>query len=169
MKILVIGGSIGLGKAIVEKYNADQVSRSNGYPIPDKTQEVLDLSVNYDVIVNCIPDSNQNLILEKLFQLHHDKGLKTYFLTVGSMSHRLHSPGHSKKDLHDWNEKILTLKTSVKHTLLHPAYLWNSFDEGIAEPISKDEILNTIDFLITQGYNNKSNIAILEIKGPIKC
>lgn len=169
MKILVIGGSTGLGKAVVEKYNADQVSRSNGYSIPEKIQEVLDLSVNYDVIVNCLPDSNQNLILEKLFQLHHDQGLKTYFLTVGSMSHRFNSPGHSKKDLYDWNEKILTLKTSIKHTLLNPAYLWNSYDEGIADPISKDEILNTVDFLITQGYNNKSNIAILEIKGPIKC
>ena len=169
MKILVIGGSSGLGKAVVEKYNAEQVSRSNGYPIPEKISEVLELSLNFDVIINCIPDSNQNKLLMPMYNLHHDQGLKTYFITVGSMSWRFNQSGHSKRDLFDWNEKILIRPTTLKHTLLNPAYLWNSKDEGPVEKISEQEILETIDFLINYGYTKNSVIPLIEIKGPFKC
>lgn len=169
MKILVIGGTSGLGKVIVEKYNADHISSSTGYPIPDKVAEAVEYSLGYDIVINCIPDTNQNAVLFPMYTAHSEKGLPTYFITLGSMSWRFNPPGDNKRDLFDWNEKILTQPTTVKHTLLNPAWLWNSKDEGLVEKISEKEIMDTIDFLINCCYNNKSVISLLEIKGPFKC
>ena len=169
MKILVLGGTSGLGAAIVSHFNADHVSRTTGHAIPDAVNQVVEKSLNYDIIVNCIPDSNQNKILFSMFEAHHNQGLKTYFITVGSMSWRFKESGHSKRDLFDWNESILLKPTSVKHTLLNPAYLWNSNDQAPIEKISEQEMIETIDFLIKQGYNRHSVISLLEIKGSFKC
>jgi NAD(P)-dependent dehydrogenase (short-subunit alcohol dehydrogenase family) len=63
MKILVVGGSSGLGQAVTEHFGADQVSRSNGYVVPDDIDKIAELSFNYDVVINCLPDSNQNKLL----------------------------------------------------------------------------------------------------------
>lgn len=169
MKILVVGGSRGLGQAIVEHFGADQISASTGFPIPEAINEAIEHSLNYDVIINCLPDSNQNKLLMPMYNTHHENGLKTYFITVGSMSWRFNQIGHSKRDLFDWNEKMLIRPSTVKHTLLNPAYLWNSKDEGPVEQISKQEMLETIDFLVKQGYNNNSVISLIEIKGQFKC
>jgi hypothetical protein len=37
------------------------------------------------------------------------------------------------------------------------------------EKISEEEMVETIDFLVKQGYNRSSVISLLEIKGPFKC
>ena len=169
MKILVVGGSSGLGKSIVEKYNADNISTSVGFPIPEKLNEAVAMSMNYDVVVNCLPDSNQNKLLTAMYRSHSAEDLPTYFITIGSMSWRLHQSGHSKRDLFDWNERILISPTKVRHTLLNPAYLWNSKDEGPVEKINEKEMLDTIDFLIQRSYTSASVISLLEIKGPFKC
>lgn len=169
MKILIIGGTSGLGAALAKHFNADHISRSTGYPIPDAISEAVDYSLNYDVVINCLPDSNQNKLLTAMYNTHHDQDLTTYFITIGSMSWRFNQTGHSKRDLFDWNEKILIRPTKLKHTLVNPAYLWNSKDEGLVEKISEEEIVETIDFLVKQGYNSKSVISLLEIRGPYKC
>lgn len=169
MKILVIGGTSGLGKAIVDKYNADHISSSTGYPIPETLNEAIEHSLNYEVVINCLPDSNQNKLLIPMFNAHHDQNLKTYFITIGSMSWRFNSTGHSKRDLFDWNERMLIKRTTLRHTLLNPAYLWNSKDEGPVEKINEKEMLETIDFLIQHSYTSESVISLLEIKGPFKC
>lgn len=53
-KILVIGGSRGIGKDLVEHFNADSVSRANGYDITNHVdrQRIADLSIDYDVVIN---------------------------------------------------------------------------------------------------------------------
>jgi hypothetical protein len=165
MKILVIGGTSGLGLAITEKYNADQVSRSTGYTIPDKINEVVELSLGYDIIINCLPDSNQNSVLHSTVTAHASNNLNTYFITIGSTSWRINDIGHSKRDLFEWNQKFFFEKTSVRHTMLNPAYLWHNTENGIFEPIPKDDILNVIDFLIKQSYTSKSVIPLIDIKG----
>jgi hypothetical protein len=169
MKILVIGGTSGLGQTVTEHFNADQVSRSTGYTVPDNIDKIVELSINYDVVINCLPDSNQNKVLTALFDYHDENQLNTYFITIGSLSWHINEPGHSKRDLFDWNEKQLTYTTTVKHTLINPAYLWNSKNEGIFEPIPKEDMLNVIDFLIKQSYTSKSVIPLLDIKGLFKC
>ena len=164
MKLLVIGGSSGLGLAIAERYQADQLSRSNGYSVPERIQDIIDQSFNYDVIVNCLPDSNQNKLLFPMFDAHDERSLATYFITIGSMSCRFNPIGHSKRDLFDWSETLITRASTSKHTLINPAYLWNSKNQGHLEEISQEEMLTVIDFLIQFGYN--STISLLEIKGP---
>jgi len=169
MKILVIGGTSGLGAAIVKHFSADHISTSTGYPIPEAINEAVEHSLNYDVVINCLPDSNQNKLLTAMYNTHHDQNLKTYFITIGSMSWRFNQTGHSKRDLFDWNERNLIRRTTLKHTLVNPAYLWNSKDDGPVEKISEEEMVETIDFLVKQGYNRDSVISLLEIKGPFKC
>lgn len=167
MKILVIGGTRGLGASIVRHFNADQISASTGFPIPEALNEAIEHSLNYDVVINCLPDSSQNKLLTAMFNTHHDRQLKTYFITIGSMSWRYRQ--NSKRDLFDWNEKLLIRPTKLKHTLINPSYLWNSKDDGPDEKISEKEMLETIDFLVKRGYTSNSVISLLEIKGPIKC
>jgi len=166
MKVLVVGGSSGLGLAISKHFSADQVSRSNGYAVPEKIQEIIDLSFNYDVVINCLPDSNQNKLLFPMFEQHDQKSLTTYFITVGSMSWRFHTTEHSKRELFDWAEGLILRNTRLKHTLLNPAYLWNSKNQGHLAEISQEEMIKVIDFLVRFGYN--STVSLLEIKGPYK-
>lgn len=167
MKLLVIGGTSGLGLAISEKFGADQISRSNGYTIPDKISEAVSKSLDYDVIVNCLPDSNQNKLLWAMYEQHDQADKSTYFITVGSMSWRFNTAGHSKRDLFDWAEGLISRKTKLKHTLVNPAYLWNSKNQGDLAEISQQEMLSAIDFLLQSRYNH-SIISLLEIKGPNK-
>jgi len=169
MKILVIGGTSGLGQAIVGKYKADQISSRTGFPIPDKITEAIAHSLNYDIVINCLPDSNQNKLLWPMYAAHDELGLKTYFITVGSMSWRFNEPMHSKRALFDWNESILLKPSTTRHTLLNPAHLWNSNKDSPVEHITPKEILDTIDFLIKHSYTSASVISLLEIKGPVKC
>jgi hypothetical protein len=169
MKILVIGGTRGLGQAIVEKYNADHISTSTGFPIPEKLTQAIAYSLNYDIIINCIPDSNQNKVLWPMYAAHNELGLKTYFITVGSMSWRFNEATHSKRALFDWNESILLMPGTTKHTLLNPAHLWSSSKDAPVEHITPKEILDTVDFLIKHSYTSASVISLIEIKGTVKC
>ena len=169
MKILVIGGTSGLGQAIVGKYNADHISASTGFPIPEKINDAVTHSLNYDVVINCLPDSNQNKLLWPMYAEHNELGLRTYFITVGSMSWRFNDAVHSKRALFDWNESILLKPSTTRHTLLNPAHLWNSNKDSPVEHITPKEILDTIDFLIKHSYNSTSVISLIEIKGPVKC
>lgn len=167
MKLLVIGGTSGLGLAISQNFSADYISRSNGYTIPDCITQAIEKSLDYDVIINCLPDSNQNKLLFPMYEAHDQRGLSTYFITIGSMSWRYNSPEHSKRELFDWAEGLIQRNTKLKHTLLNPAYLWNSKNQGQLVEISQKEMISTIDFLLRSNYNN-SVISLLEIKGPYR-
>jgi len=167
MKLLVIGGTSGLGLAISEKFGGLAISSRTGHGIPENIDKVIGLSLNYDVVINCLPDINQNRLLFPMYEQHDQLNLSTYFITVGSMSWRFHTAEHSKRALFDWAENLILKDTKLKHTLINPAYLWNSKNQGDIEPISSKEILETIDFLIQNRYNN-SVISLLEIKGQYK-
>jgi len=66
MKILVIGGTEGIGLLISKHFDATAISRRTGHSVPENNQQIVELSRNFDVIVNCIPDINQNIILEEV-------------------------------------------------------------------------------------------------------
>lgn len=169
MKILVIGGTRGLGQVFVEHYKADHISASTGFTIPDKINEAVAHSLNYDVVINCLPDSNQNKLLWPMHAEHNRLELHTYFITVGSMSWRLHDSIHSKRALFDWCESMLLTPTTTRHTLLNPAHLWNSSKYAPVEHITAKEMIDTVDFLIKHSYTSASVISLLEIKGTVKC
>ena len=52
MKVLVTGGNRGLGKHLVEQFNGDSFSRSNGMDITQDYQAIANHSLEYDVFVN---------------------------------------------------------------------------------------------------------------------
>jgi NAD(P)-dependent dehydrogenase (short-subunit alcohol dehydrogenase family) len=164
MKLLVVGGTSGLGLAISERFGGVAVSTRTGHGIPENIDRVIEISLEYDVVINCLPDSNQNKLLFPMYEAHDKKKLSTYFITVGSMSWRFHTEEHSKRALFDWAETLILKDTKLKHTLVNPAYLWNSKNQGDMTPISSKEMLDTIDFLLQNRYND-SVISLLEIKG----
>jgi NAD(P)-dependent dehydrogenase (short-subunit alcohol dehydrogenase family) len=52
MKMLVTGGNKGLGKHLVERFDAASASRSNGFDITKNYQDIAMMSLDYDVFVN---------------------------------------------------------------------------------------------------------------------
>ena len=52
MKMLVTGGNRGLGKHLVEQFDAVSISRENGIDITKNYQEIAAMSLNYNVFVN---------------------------------------------------------------------------------------------------------------------
>jgi hypothetical protein len=52
MKYIITGGNRGLGQHLVEKFQGDSYSRSNGFDITQHTAQIAQDSLNYDVFVN---------------------------------------------------------------------------------------------------------------------
>ena len=61
--VLVIGGTRGIGKEIVDYFNGDSVSRANGYNIDERTSRsgIADKSLEYDIVVNNIRDAKTDI------------------------------------------------------------------------------------------------------------
>ncbi len=102
-KFLVIGGSRGIGRDIVNHFKGESLSRSNGYNITDRNSrnEIAHISLNHDVVVNhaYCGDFSQTLMLMDLCSLWIEKGKKGYILNTGSIcSYRF----NSKKDEKWW-------------------------------------------------------------------
>jgi NAD(P)-dependent dehydrogenase (short-subunit alcohol dehydrogenase family) len=54
MKVLITGGSKGLGRYLTEQFGADSIGRSEGYDItkPEDQKRIAKLSLGYDVFIN---------------------------------------------------------------------------------------------------------------------
>lgn len=168
MKILVVGGTSGLGLALAEHFNADGIGTRTGHAIPEHLNAVVAKSLEYDVVINCIHGNEQNELLDAMFEMHDQLKLKTYFITVGSMSWRMHDQEHSKTALFHWADSIILRNATPKHTLVNPAWLWNSKDDGELDRVSTEDTLKLFDFLIESSKNN-SIINLVEIKGQYRC
>jgi len=164
MKILVLGGTSGIGKIVADHFSATAVSRSTGHGLPDNSEKVVDLSLEYDIIINCIPDESQNSILELLWEKHKELNLATYFITVGSMGYRFKSEDHHKNQLQDYAEKILFDQNKLRHTLINPAWCYNAKDSSPIPLVSESQLLDIFKFLIDQ-YRYNTVISIIEVKG----
>lgn len=163
MKMLVVGGTSGIGKVIADHYGATAVSKRTGHRLPTYLQTVLKMSLAYDVIVNCVSDDNQNLLLEKLYSLHHEKNFSTHIITFGSMSYKINNSDYPKNKLLKFADSILLEKSKVKHTIINPAWCFNSNDETNLSLIPQEDIINTVDLILN--FSNVSVISQIEIKG----
>ena len=89
-KFLVIGGSRGIGRDIVNHFKGENLSRSNGHDItnPDSRKKMAHISLDYDVVVNhaYCGDFSQTLMLRDLCSLWTKQGKKGYIIHTGSMS-----------------------------------------------------------------------------------
>lgn len=101
MKILVIGGSKGIGKAVVDYYspNSFSVSRSNGYTIKDDSvrKDIAEMSLEYDAVLNhaYCGDLSQTLMLNDLISAWDEKKKCGYIFNTGTIS--------TYYDKSDWN------------------------------------------------------------------
>lgn len=164
MKILVLGGTSGIGKLVSDHFSATAVSRSTGHSLPENAEKVVSLSLDYDIIINCIPDESQNSILELLWEEHKKLNLDTYFITVGSMGYRFKSKDHHKNLLQEYCEKLLLDQSKLRHTLVNPAWCYNAKDESPISLVGKSQILDIFKFLMEQCRYN-SVISLIEVKG----
>jgi len=89
-KILVIGGSKGIGQSLVEYFNADSVSRTNGYDITKQIDrsKIADLSLEYDVVVNhaYTSDNSQLYVLQLIIDKWISVNKKGILINTGSIS-----------------------------------------------------------------------------------
>lgn len=160
IKGLIFGGTGNIGKLICDVFSFDSLD----YRVPEDLDKIIELSYNYDIIINCIPDINQNILLEKLFEEHSQKNLDTYLITLGSMSYRINDSDHPKNKLLEFSESILLRKTSVKHTLVNLTWCFNNDENELMSLISKDDIIDIFKFLI-ETKNKNSVVSMIEIKG----
>ena len=157
MKILVIGGTSGLGKEIVDNFNADYVSRKDNLSLA----ETVIKAKQYDIVINCISDGSQFDVMKSL--IDHNK--ENYNITIGGLKGRLR-PGHTKHKIYELNESIVFGKNVINHTLINPAWLWNTKDENpTLEPIGPEDMITTIKFLIEYYREFNSIITQIDIKG----
>ena len=89
MKVLVIGGSKGIGKEIVDHFNGDSLSRTVT-PIDitreDDRKSILDISLNYDVVVlhAYTHDNSQTKLLRDLFDKWKEEKHDGYLFSSSS-------------------------------------------------------------------------------------
>jgi len=164
MKILVLGGTSGIGKLVADYFSATAVSRSTGHGLPENAEKVISLSLEYEIIVNCIPDESQNIILELLWEEHKKLNLNTYFITVGSMGYRFKSKDHHKNLLQEFSEKLLLDQSKLRHTLVNPAWCYNAKDPSPISLVEESQLLDIFKFLVDQ-YRYNSVISMIEVKG----
>lgn len=87
--ILVIGGSKGTGKSIVDYFSASSVSRSTGHDITDADSrtKVAVLSLDYDVVVNhaYTVENNQLDMLESIVAAWIENNKSGIIINTGSI------------------------------------------------------------------------------------
>jgi hypothetical protein len=76
MRTLITGGNRGLGLTLVEKLNAESISRESGFDITRNVDEIVAKSLDYDVFINNAFDGppqeshanfGQTILLLKIF------------------------------------------------------------------------------------------------------
>lgn len=160
IKGLVIGGTGNIGKLLCETFQFNPTL----YRVPEDLEKIIGLSFNYEVVINCIPDINQNILLQTLFIEHSKKNLKTYLITLGSMSYKDNNSEHSKNKLIKLSESILYTKSTVRHTIVNLTWCFNHEKNDIMYPISKSDIINVFQFLLAS-KDKDSVVSMIEIKG----
>lgn len=165
MKILVIGGTEGIGKTISDHFNATAVSRRTGHSVPENIDKLIEMSYTHDVIINCIPDDNQLVLLEQMLNEYQSTNKKTYFITLGSLAWRMEQDTDTKRKLFNFCETLITSQLKAKHTLVNLSWCWNNKgSEPILKPIVEQEIIDVFTFLLSY-VKNDSVINLIEIKG----
>jgi hypothetical protein len=104
MKVLVIGGSRGVGLDIVNHFNGDSISRNAtdpGFNIrkdEDRTT-IANVSLDYDIVVNHAysGDFSQTLMLLNLFEVWQESKHEGYLINSGSDASKLYRM-KAKKD-----------------------------------------------------------------------
>jgi len=94
MKTLVTGGNRGLGLQIVNRLQADSISRHSGYDITQDVKKIADLSLQYDVFINNAFDGPphepwanfaQTNVLQAVYFAWQESGKTGHIINIGSV------------------------------------------------------------------------------------
>lgn len=94
MKYMITGGNRGLGKALVDYFGGDSVSRSNGYDITKDADKIAQASLDYDIFVNNAfdgpfqedwADFGQTKLLYAVASLWQKQGKTGHIVNIGSV------------------------------------------------------------------------------------
>lgn len=97
MKMLVTGGNRGLGKHLVDTFDANSISRSCGFDITCDMAKIAEHSLNYDVFVNNAFDGppqeswanfGQIQVLEAVYDLWSKHNKSGYIFNIGSVGEK---------------------------------------------------------------------------------
>jgi nucleoside-diphosphate-sugar epimerase len=144
MKIAITGHTSGLGKAIYthfEKngYEIIGLSRSNGFSIPEKLQEVVNIAKTCDLFFNNVHiGTTQSDFIKNLFK-------DTMIVTSGSMgadSWQSGNPYYIEKFQIENTHKSYRIQTPMAMLLLKMGYLENYTDR---KSIPYSQIINSIE------------------------
>jgi NAD(P)-dependent dehydrogenase (short-subunit alcohol dehydrogenase family) len=95
MKTLITGGNRGLGRTLVERLNAESISRESGFDITRNVDEIVAKSLNYDVFINNAFDGppqeshanfGQTILLLKIFDAWKQENKKGFIFNIGSIA-----------------------------------------------------------------------------------
>lgn len=97
MKYIVTGGNRGLGLELVNYFNADSLSRANGFDITKDVKKIAEKSLDYDVVINNAFDgppqeewanfAQTNLYLA-IYDTWKNAGKAGYIFNIGSIGAR---------------------------------------------------------------------------------
>jgi hypothetical protein len=144
MKIAVTGHTSGLGKAIYEHFNnagheVIGLSRSNGFSIPEKLQEIIDIVKTCDLFFNNTHvGTSQSDLIKELFKY-------TMIVTSGSMGADYWKNGNRyyiEKFQIEKSHKMYKKQTSRAMLILKMGYLENYTD---CKSIPYNQVINSIE------------------------
>ena len=170
MKMMLIGGTDGIGKQIVERFNADAYSRKHGGYDIDRAQdrqELAEESLNYDVCIVHAHDPGtdaQARATHRIAQMWEKEGKGGYIFTTGSiMTYRTPKRNDyntiryiSAKSQLDTTVKQISLRyeegqCKFRITNIRPGFLdtpKSRAKDYFTEGITGDEYCDIIEFLI---------------------
>lgn len=97
MKILVTGGNRGLGLTLTNHFNADSISRTNGFDITKDIKTIAEHSLEYDVFVNNAFDGPphepwanfaQTNLLYEVYQQWKSNNKQGWIFNIGSVGEK---------------------------------------------------------------------------------
>lgn len=97
MKMLVTGGNRGLGKHLVEEFDAVSISRENDYDITKSVSDIAEKSLSYDVFVNNAFDGpphepwanfGQVNLLFKVYEYWKAANKQGWIINIGSVGEK---------------------------------------------------------------------------------
>lgn len=166
MKFLVTGGNRGLGKHIVEKFDAESISKSNGYNISTDIDNIVSYSLNFDIFVNNAFDGDfsQTRLYYKLYEVWKNKQKNGYIINIGSSGNKtIVSPNNnefyratksslehaSKQGTYAFRRNEVKFKTTLINFDRLDTELSRSRPNWTGNGVSLDDVTNFIELILT--------------------